>query len=80
MSAGAPRQPHCDFCARPVNALGESDLLFCSTVGGYPPVICSDCVQGYVRVLDMYKRAPDDLATIVREWEKARRAVAGWSA
>lgn len=80
MSAGAPRRPHCDFCARPVDAIGEDALLFRSSVGGLPPSICSDCIAGYAAVLDMHKRSPDDLATIVREWEKARRAVAGWSA
>lgn len=69
MTVGAPRRPHCDFCARPVEEIGEDALLFRSTVGGYPPAICSDCVQGYVRVLDLHRRAPG-LATIVREWNK----------
>jgi hypothetical protein len=46
------RARHCWFCRA---SSDDVELLFVSSVGGLPPVICSGCVEGYAAVLGVFR-------------------------
>ena len=49
------RPLHCWFCGA---AFGDVELLFVSSRGGLPPIICSGCVGGFAAVLAAYRVDP----------------------
>ena len=49
------RPLHCWFCGA---ASGDVELLFVSSRGGLPPIICSGCVEGFATVLAAYRVDP----------------------
>jgi hypothetical protein len=49
------RPLHCWFCGP---ASGNVELLFVSSRGGLPPIICSSCVEGFAAVLAAYRVDP----------------------
>ena len=49
------RPLHCWFCGA---SSGDVELLFVSSRGGLPPVICSGCVEGFAAVLAAYRVDP----------------------
>ena len=46
------RPLHCWFCGV---ASGDVELLFVSSRGGLPPIICSGCVEGFAAVLAAHR-------------------------
>ena len=49
------RPLHCWFCGA---ASSNVELLFVSSRGGLPPIICSGCVEGFAAVLAAYRVDP----------------------
>ena len=49
------RPLHCWFCGA---ASSDVELLFVSSCGGLPPIICSGCVEGFAAVLAAYRVDP----------------------
>jgi hypothetical protein len=45
MTPPAPREHRCSFCNRTVAEMGEHERLVYSTIGGWPPPICSTCAE-----------------------------------
>jgi hypothetical protein len=56
------RPLHCWFCGV---ASGDVELLFVSSRGGLPPIICSGCVEGFAAVLAAHRVDPAAAALAV---------------
>ena len=55
MSGPNVRPLHCWFCG---TASSNVELLFVSSRGGLPPIICSACVEGFAAVLAAHRIDP----------------------
>jgi hypothetical protein len=62
MSGSNVRPLHCWFCGA---ASGDVELLFVSSRGGLPPIICSGCVEGFAAVLAAHRVDPAMAARVV---------------
>jgi hypothetical protein len=62
MTGPSVRLLHCWFCGA---ASGDVELLFVSSRGGLPPIICSGCVEGFAAVLAAHRVDPATAALAV---------------
>lgn len=62
MSKGRAAHLHCDFCARPRDAV---PLLFSSGRSAVPSWICSDCVDLFHDVAKLHETDPEAAARAV---------------
>ena len=56
------RPLHCWFCGA---ASSDVELLFVSSRGGLPPIICSGCIEGFAAVLVAHQVDPAMAARVV---------------
>ena len=69
-------RPLCCFCGTDKDD-AKVALLFLSEIGGEPPLICDKCVMGYAAYVELHRKAPELLASLIRDHnaniETARR-------